>query len=336
MIIKFLKAGEGDAILIHHNKKNILIDGGNEPLFLLNELDLIYQKGEKIDLLVITHHDDDHIRGVLTILQQIEQSVFGENKDFVSEVYFNSPRLVLKKAIPKNAQLLSYEQAYDVEKILPKIKTNWESIITNRSPSIEFDKMTLSFLSPLECDLDEYSKDPKVHLTCQTKGDWDSSLYQLDKYIDDRSQDKSISNKSSIVILLEFEGKKILLTGDATPDRLAEILNDLFVKNGNTPIQFDYIKLPHHGSYRNLNKEILSKIHCSNFVITTNGKNSYLPDKRAILKVIKYISKNNEDKVNFIFNYSEVIGLLGISSAEKTKYKISLTPNNEINGYVIR
>lgn len=336
MIIKFLKAGEGDAILIQQNGKNILIDGGNEPSFLLNELNSIFQKDEKIDLLVITHHDDDHIKGVIYVLQQVEMGVFGENKDFVTQVYFNSPRLFLKKIIPKNEQLLSYKQAYDVEELLLKINTKWESIITKDSQSIKFENMTLSFLSPLECDLDKYSNDPKVHLSCQTKGDWSSSFYQLDKYIDDESQDKSLSNKSSIVILLELEGKKILLTGDATPDRLTEIMNELFIKNGNKPILFDYIKLPHHGSYRNLNKEILSKIICSNFVISTNGKNSYLPDKRALLKVIKYISKKKEDQIKFYFNYSEVIGLLSISSSEKNKYKISLTPNNENNGYVIR
>lgn len=44
MKIKFLKAGTGDSILIHHKIYNILIDGGNDSSYLLNEIEKIHKK----------------------------------------------------------------------------------------------------------------------------------------------------------------------------------------------------------------------------------------------------------------------------------------------------
>jgi len=335
MNIKFLKAGAGDSILIHHNNKNILIDGGNDSSYLIKELTTIYNNKEYLDLLIITHHDDDHIKGVIDILKELENGYFGQSKDFIKKVYFNSPRLILNKIVEKDEQLLSYLQAYEVENTLIRLKIDSQYIITNNSNSLEFDDMSLSFLSPKESDLEKYSTDPKVFLSCQTKGDWETPMSLLDRHIDDKSQDKSLSNRSSIVILLQHKAKKILLTGDTTPDRLAEIIDELYIKNNNNPILFDYVKLPHHGSYRNLNKVILSKINCLNFIITTNGTNSYLPDKRALLKIFKYMARKKTDPINFIFNYGEVIGLLNVKFEEKKKYNFKLKPNNENYGYVI-
>ena len=82
MKIKFLKALNGDAILISFKEgeqsRNILIDGGmpatyiqkgrnGKPIYgeLKDTIDAIKEHGEKIDLLILSHVDDDHIGGVL-------------------------------------------------------------------------------------------------------------------------------------------------------------------------------------------------------------------------------------------------------------------------------
>ncbi len=44
--------------------------------------------------------------------------------------------------------------------------------------------------------------------------------------------------------------------------------------------------MPHHGSYRNLNKFIVNNINCSQFIISTNSAKYYLPNKRAIIKIL--------------------------------------------------
>jgi beta-lactamase superfamily II metal-dependent hydrolase len=158
-------------------------------------------------------------------------------------------------------------------------------------------------------------------------------MSQLDKYIDDKSQDKSVPNKSSVVLKIQADGKKILLTGDVTPDRLELILGKLSKENNNEPVEFDYVKLPHHGSYRSMSKKIIEKLKCKNFIISTNSKKYYLPNKRTLLKVLKFSDRTDNQPINFIFNYEESITNLEISKKEKIDYNFKLTPNNKSYGF---
>ena len=120
MKIKFLKAFNGDSILISfddeaHQSRNILIDGGiggtykteknskGKPEFgdLKIVIDNLRLKNEFIDLLIITHIDDDHIGG---ILKWFDSDL--EAADLVKKVWFNSGGLIaefLKK--PENREL---------------------------------------------------------------------------------------------------------------------------------------------------------------------------------------------------------------------------------------
>jgi glyoxylase-like metal-dependent hydrolase (beta-lactamase superfamily II) len=103
MKIKLLKAGNGDSILFSFNdgndNRNILIDGGvsdtyysqNTNLYgdLKTELDSITKKGEVIDLLVLTHIDNDHICGLLKWFE-IDKIAH----EMVRNVWFNSGKLI--------------------------------------------------------------------------------------------------------------------------------------------------------------------------------------------------------------------------------------------------
>lgn len=172
--------------------------------------------------------------------------------------------------------------------------------------------------------------DPGAYLTSDFKSDWESPLSKLDKFINDDSLDLSNSNKSSIVIKLNYQQKSILLTGDVTPRRLEAIIDKLYKEE--PECHFDLIKLPHHGSYRSLSEPILKKIRCSCFVISANGKKKNLPNKRALLKIFKYMDRSNKKTLNFLFNYNEVIDFLKITEKEKRDYNFTLTPSTESYG----
>lgn len=66
--VHFINVGHGDAILIQSNQQNILIDGGKE----INGdtvVDYLKKSGvEKIDLLIVTHMDSDHIGGLPKVI----------------------------------------------------------------------------------------------------------------------------------------------------------------------------------------------------------------------------------------------------------------------------
>lgn len=327
MNIKFLKAGSGDSILIQHNSKNIIIDGGNDSKSLISEVDKIIESNQVIDLIIVTHHDDDHIKGIIELVKYIEKYPRIKCSDFFKEMLFNSPNKILQKKDKNN--YLSYQQAFDLEELLLENNINWNGC-NEESESIEFDGLEIDFLSPTKLDLESYAMSSGAYLTSDFKSDWESSLYKLDKHINDDSLDISNPNRSSIVIILKYNGKKILLPGDVTPSRLDAILQKLI---GTEPsCYFDLIKLPHHGSYRSLSETILKKINCNNFVISANGKKQNLPNKRAFLKIFKYMDRTNKKTINFLFNYNEVIDSLNITDKEKRDYNFTLKPSTENYG----
>jgi hypothetical protein len=334
MEIKFLKAGNGDAILIHHNSKNILVDGGNDSRYLLEQINLIHQNEQIIDLLIITHHDDDHIKGIIDFLKLVNEGEYGDKTKFIKQVIFNSPRLYLGKIQPLKDRLLSYKQAHEAEELLLSINPIWKTF-TDQSEPIIIDGLKIDFLSPTIEDIKEYSENKGAYLSSDYKCDWNSSMHILDKYIDDKSQDTSLFNKSSVVFKLEFNNKKVLLTGDVTPRRLEEIITKLVNNNNGNPIEFDFIKLPHHGSYRSINKKIIESIFCKNYIISTNSQKYFLPNKRALLKILKYSKREKSEKINFMFNYSEALLNLKITDKELKDYNFFLTSNNKQYGITI-
>lgn len=331
MNVKFLKAGSGDCILIQHKGQNILVDGGNDPLYLRNEIATISSNNQHIDVLIITHHDDDHISGIIDLLKS---DIAKDCEGFIKRVIFNSPRKIQEKInIDKNNNL-SYKQAFKVEELLHNLKYNWDSV-NEDSDSIEIDGTKLRFLSPSTHDLQEYSENKGAYLAGDFKCDWNATMSALEKHIDDASLDKSQSNRTSIVMLLESSGQRILLTGDCTPDRLKIVLDKLIKEQGTgTSLELDYVKLPHHGSYRSLSKEILEKINCSKFIISTNSKKHFLPNKRAILKICNFM-KRETDEIEFLFNYEEALNALQITDLERKKHRVKLTPNNRNYGISI-
>lgn len=334
MKIKILKAGSGDCIVINHNFKNIIIDGGNESTFLITEYNEIKSRKERINFLFVTHHDDDHIKGILDLFKEIETK---KEETIIENIIFNSPRKVLNK-IEKitESNLLSYKQAYELEQyLLNNQKINWETSLNTKELEIKlndsFDDPNLNFrlFSPNEDILKEYASNKGAYLTSDYRCDWDSPISVLIKSIDDKSQDTSASNMTSIVLLLTYNEKNYFFTADVTPIRLNQIIDE--IRGENETINLELIKLPHHASYRSLNTTILQKINCKNFVVSTNSKKHFLPNKRALLKILN--NRKSNEKINFFFNYGEVISILKISKADEKKYNLNLVPNNKNNGY---
>lgn len=76
----FLDVGQGDAILIKTpNKQNILIDGGpnNKVLYGLGKNIPFYKR--KIDLMILTHSDFDHITGLIEVLKRYQVNLIYYN-----------------------------------------------------------------------------------------------------------------------------------------------------------------------------------------------------------------------------------------------------------------
>ena len=91
--------------------------------------------------------------------------------------------------------------------------------------------------------------------------------------------DSSIANQSSVVFLLEYCSFSLLFCGDAPAECILDGLHDIDCRI------FDLVKLPHHGSIRNISDTLLNSINADSFLICADG--SCHPDKQTVAKLLK-------------------------------------------------
>ncbi|HEX3476206.1 MAG TPA: MBL fold metallo-hydrolase [Kofleriaceae bacterium] len=97
-------------------------------------------------------------------------------------------------------------------------------------------------------------------------------------------RDASKANGSSIVLLLEHDGHRILLGGDAYAEDIVEGLACL----GSEPFPLDAFKLPHHGSCENTTRAMIDAIDCPRFLFSTDGTQFQHPHAEAVACVIEH------------------------------------------------
>lgn len=91
--------------------------------------------------------------------------------------------------------------------------------------------------------------------------------------------DNSVTNGSSISLIIEIEGRRLLFLGDSWADDIVTAL----AQQGTTI--FDAVKIAHHGSLRNTSPDLLRLVDSPHFFISTNGDGHDHPDF-AVLKAI--------------------------------------------------
>lgn len=92
--VEFINVGQGDSSLIHLNNKNIMIDTGgnrNREIYFYNIQPVLRSNGiNKIDYLVLTHGDFDHMGEAINLVEnfKVEKVIFncGEYNDLEKEL----------------------------------------------------------------------------------------------------------------------------------------------------------------------------------------------------------------------------------------------------------
>lgn len=340
------QANQGDSLLLSLSypkgrNKHIMIDGGtsstynHDPSGLYKRLDQIESKGEHIDLLIITHYDADHIGGVL---KMYEEGRYG--KEFVKKIWFNSGEDYPIPFHPPGVTRMGAKQGYSLQKYLKEIGDwNGESLITRFADCKEVEEdlgVRMEILSPdpehmpkLQKDWAHKLKDEKTRVgIARKRKDWDYAM-PLEELVEQPfEQDESVTNGSSIAMLLEVAGKRLLLLGDAFADTIVDSLTSL----GYSPekrLKLDIFKVSHHGSRGNTNEALLDLVECRNFIISTSGSSYRHPDKECLARIVMdHVRKGKENELFFYFNYSrkeyfDILKVDGEDSARK-KYNFDI------------
>lgn len=163
------------------------------------------------------------------------------------------------------------------------------------------------------------------------KGKWIGSKYRItEAEMESMSKlpvnENSLSypNKASLAFIWEVEGHRILFLGDAMA---STVLSSLERKYPGQPLQFDAIKVSHHGSKYNTTGDLMDKIDAPVFYLTGGDSSSEdCPTLDAIAKIVTGNIKNDR-KISIRFNFSnDIINRLIFPESEglRNKYKFEL------------
>lgn len=324
MEIKFLKAFNGDSFWVsfleNETPRNIIIDGGIGDTYknisnvkgdLHKVIEKIREDRQFIDLLVLTHFDDDHIGGILRWLNKDKKA-----SDLIKKVWFNSGKEIAKKFESDENKDLNIEivdgeddfhtspkQGIKFEKYL-RDNNLWEGKIIEQGSEQNLFGLKFKILSPNNQKLDNLLKLYEKQKDYFTSGDEYDFQTPLKDFIDEENQpdfkfeeDKSIANGSSIAFIMECEDKSYLFLADAHPSVIIEGLAK-FGYNKDNLLNVLFMKVSHHGSKYNTSKELLEIVKTDNYLISSNATKHGLPNKRTIARII-----NNNPDAFIYFNY---------------------------------
>lgn len=100
------------------------------------------------------------------------------------------------------------------------------------------------------------------------------------KSVMDEKKEESPTNRSSMILLFHPQGRNFLLAGDACSASIHQAIDDFPEIKGCT------LKVPHHGSKRNLTTEVIELLHPMQAVISCKGTKKH--PNRA---VVHFLSK---------------------------------------------
>lgn len=317
--IKLLPAYSGDCILFqykdfNHKIRNILIDGGepqNYSIALYDEIIKIYKTGQ-IDLLVITHIDNDHVGGILEFIQDntIEKKV--------NQYWFNASKQFSYDLNLDNSNNLSFKQGIKLENYLSQ-SNNWhKKSISNNFSQHRLPDIAIEILSPDIHRLQRLNKPWKHELKkigLLANDEHSDYSYSIEELIKNKSKyDRSTTNGSSISFYLDIYNKRFLFLADTHITLIQKNLTNLGYNEKNK-LKVECIKLSHHGSKYNLDDNFLKLIDCNKYIICSDGTHG-LPHKETLARIA--IQKN----ITFIFNNKIPKFEQIFTSTEKSRYNI--------------
>jgi hypothetical protein len=308
--LEALRAEAGDCLLLHYGDpvkpRVIVIDGGPSKsvyerlrgrLAALRDAGGFTAKEEPlpIELLMVSHIDDDHIDGILFLTRQLIDE--GNEKTLrIKSMWHNSFDDVLGNRAEDlqsaarggveaasrggdffDQELVGHDTALVVASVNQGRELRANAIALGLNPPLLVAKageqprnfgggMTLRLVGPLEAQVEELHKEWELQLEELAKK---GKLPQAEAAA---FADESVANLASIVVLAEAGGKSMLLTGDARADFLFDSLEAQGLLDGEKRLHVDIFKTPHHGSSRNVERSTFRHITADHYVMSADGK----------------------------------------------------------------
>jgi beta-lactamase superfamily II metal-dependent hydrolase len=264
-----------------------------------------------IDLAMVSHIDDDHIAGMLALADDLvaQQDEAGPPAYAVATLWHNSFDDVLDEPDKVRAAALEILSHPLADARADELRRAGHAVVA----SVEEGRDLRDRAKQLHWGINEPFDGPvvlpkagvrtitigplKLTVICPHEQQLDRLQKEWDKWLAEHAElvagaapapasieklphDQSPYNLSSIVVLAECEGKRMLLTGDARDDHILAGLDAAGIaQDGTTHV--DILKMPHHGSIRNMTPKFLERVTADHYVISANGSDGN-PDRQTL------------------------------------------------------
>lgn len=339
-----LKAGNGDCISITTESDFILIDGGTAQSFE-DWREQVIDKTKIINTLIITHIDNDHVNGIIKLLQhencpEIQKILFNGAEQFFGKIHEDSSisyptdrklqALACELTAPEENIRIGYSEGTSLSYLINtrKLKCNemvsGEALYREKLPYFNIGQIKFTTIGPEKSSLDALIanwKDqlnsklikPKIinkiyydtfdlyassliptpvnHPISNIKSHTIESLAS-EPFVEDTSQ----TNMSSLCFLIEYGDKRILCLGDCYPSTVISWLDTSKIQK----LKVDAVKISHHGSKGSTSMELLDRLDCPIYMISTNGKSHGHPNLETLARIAE---ANKSKATRIIINY---------------------------------
>jgi len=308
-VLEALRAKHGDALLLHWGTfakpRLAVIDGGPPGVFadalqprlaqLRAERGLADEEPLPIDLAMVSHIDDDHVAGLLQMMQKardLEEAhepapwrvrrfwhnafddLLGNDEVGVGVAGSAVSVAALSDLLPGAGSnlLASVPQGRNLAKLLRALGLDgnppFGGLVRLRGTPVEIDGLKLTVVAPLDTELAalQTTWDEKIKPLLK-KERTPAGQAEIAAFVDD-----SVFNLASLVVLVEKGAKRILLTGDARGDHTLAGLEAAGRLKAGGKLRLDVLKVPHHGSDRNVTVDYFRRLPAKHYLISADGK----------------------------------------------------------------
>ena len=274
--IDFFPVGEGsrsgDAIVVRFGRFDsprdeqyvVVVDGGYASTgeALIEHLRSVVGT-DRVDLMISTHPDTDHVNGLCTVIEALKVDALWmhlpwEHTDDIARMFHdgritdNSVSAKLRDEL--TGALILAEAA--LERGVPVTEpftgvTAFGGVLRILGPSVDF----------YEKQLIEFRSTPEPSRTGALAKMAEATRFIRESFGIETLKDggkTSAENETSVITLFDFDPKRVLLTGDAGVAAL-ELATDQLDGLGLTQ-KIDFIQIPHHGSRHNVGPSILDRM----------------------------------------------------------------------------
>lgn len=314
----FFNAKHGDAFALEWAAPEpavMLVDGGPTGIYeaglreaLRRVLPTDALGRARIEVVCLSHIDDDHAAGLTRLFAEIRRARRDQLAEpfAVGRLWFNAVEELVDRAEPGLSASVSdlFEQAQGSAVLAAsynqgrQLRDDAAGLALDGNPPfagplVQGGKATvagldLTVIAPDQAALDKLA------------AKWRAAKKQEDPAVITAAySDQSVPNLSSIVLLAECAGRTALLTGDARGDRILAGLAATGLLDDGEPLHVDLLKLPHHGSNRNLERGFFDRVRADHYVVSADGVKHHHPSEDTLRALVA--SRAPEDRYTIHF-----------------------------------